>query len=353
MGFQGATFVIQELLPASAVYRGGDAARFEWDAQHHDIPRRGWMLGVDLRTKRTDYPGAQEPTEQVLGSNLKPFTLEGSWRDKWRQPGYADLTRRQFEALVVRGNQVRLEYRGVTAIGLITSFEADYRWAGWINYEFTVSTHRRGEADILTRPRSPRTTLDPRSHQLQLKRRLQELPVSTAPPNFGGNPLANAILGLAADFNNAVADIADAVDAAALAPIGDVANAMKVLASSFTVARGRAQLLIDKLGAIRSDVGGARTSFAAATMDAWVRGLLLQARQASSMAWEAENDVVRRAEPDILTIHEARAGESLYAIALRYYNTADAWRTIAQRNGLEGFALAGGELLIIPEGPRR
>lgn len=353
MGNEGARFVIQELLPPSAAYRGGEAARFEWDSQHRNVPFKPWTMEITQRTKRTDPVGAESPVEQVLGPMFEPFTLQGRWLDKWNQAGYAELTRRQFEALVKRGNSCRFEFRGVTYIGIITKFRLDYHWHAHQEYLFTVSPHRRADSDTLARPRLPRTTLDPRTHQLQLKRRVEELPINAAPPNFGGNPLATEILALAAGFNNSVADIADAVDAAVLAPLGDVASAMRVLASSFTIARGTAQLLIDKLGAVRSDVDGVQTSFALATMDAWVKGLIAQARRAQDLAWQAEDDVVRRAEPDVLTVHEARSGESLYGIALRYYGSPDGWALIWQRNGLESFSLLGGELLIIPEGPRR
>lgn len=353
MGQDGARFIIQELLPASAVYRGGDAARFEWDSTHRNSPQGEWPMGVQLRTKRTDYGAPGQVTEQVLGASFKPFELSGRWSDKWNQPGYAELTRRQFEALVTRGNLCRFEFRSISYIGLIIDYDCSYQRPSEQLYKFTVSPHRRGDSDVVSRPRSPRTTLDPKTHQLRLKARLLELPVSAGPPNIGGNPLVDAILGLANAFNNAVADIAAAVDAAVLAPLGEVTRAMKVLASSFAIARGQAQVLIDKLGSIRADIDGIQTSFALATMEAWARGLMLQARQATDIAWQAEDDVVRRAEPDILTLHEARANESLYGIAIRYYGSPDGWRTIAQRNGLESFSLAGGELLIIPEGPRR
>lgn len=353
MGADGGRFTIQELLPASAVYRGGDAARFEWDAQRKSIPVAPWSYGVQLRTVRTDYPGGGAVTEQVLGANFKPFTLQGRWVDKWNVPGYAELTRKQFEALVLRGNLCRFQFRGVTFVGLITDFDCDYKRPQDSKYKFTVSAHGRGETDLVARPRSPRTTLDPKTHQLQLKQRLEELPIANPPPNFGGNPIAREILALAGAFNNAVADVADAVDAAVLAPLGDVAKAMQVLAASFAITRGRAQQLIDKLGAIRSDVAGVQTSFSLATMDAWVRGLVRQARLATDLAYRAEDDVVRRAQPDVLAIHEAKQNESLYGIALRYYGSPDGWRLIAQRNGLESFALQGGELLVIPEGPRR
>jgi hypothetical protein len=146
---------------------------FAWSADDHAIPRGPWVFGVKQRTVREDYPGSENPSEQILGWNYEPFTLTGVWDDRYGGENFALNTWLGFEALTKRGNPVRLSFERVTITGVITSVQFSYKRADLIEYQFTVSPHFRTPDETvldLSPDRKDRLMTDPRE-TVQLARR--------------------------------------------------------------------------------------------------------------------------------------------------------------------------------------
>lgn len=89
---------------------GGPGAEFEWTPENRALPLGAWELPVVQRSVRHEYPGATEPSEQVLGPAYEPMTLSGVWDDRYMGAGAALEEWRDFEAMVKRGNRVRLSF---------------------------------------------------------------------------------------------------------------------------------------------------------------------------------------------------------------------------------------------------
>jgi nucleoid-associated protein YgaU len=83
-------------------------------------------------------------------------------------------------------------------------------------------------------------------------------------------------------------------------------------------------------------------------LEAWARGLAYQARVMVNLAWRAAQDLSARVDPDALALYRPKAGESLYSISIRFYQTPNRWRDIYERNRLRTFTLSGLETLVIP-----
>lgn len=372
MGRLGARFVIQELLPVAAPYVGGEPARFEWDVEHRNVPHDGLNFGLQLRSKRTDYPGSTKPSEQVLGAHFKDFSVSGRWLDKWNYPGYANETRQLFEQLVTRGNLCRIEFLDYRFVGLIKDVDFDVKNAIDVGYTFAVSVHE--EAAIYRNLGFGERVasggfVSPRDHAAAVEDMLEAmLPTHTDPvvgeiPGSGSNSmlpthlqgttLHGRAIRLVKQIDERVQSLKASVDAAVINPVSDAASALLTIASGFALIRGACQSTIDELAAIRSDEQASMSALETLNFDTWRLGIQGQCFVMMGRAYQAEQQAVAQAKPDILRIHEAKSGDTLIKLSLLYYGTVDSWQVIADRNGMVGATVTPGAFLIIPQGPRR
>src|ERR1700760_3127605 len=105
------------------------------------IPVQPFPLGGKQRTVRTNYPGAQQPSEQVLGPDLKPSKFSGKLDDRYNFLGYAVQEMRRLEAMFKRGNPVRIQYMSIVREGLIVDWDFGYLREWQITYAFEMSVH--------------------------------------------------------------------------------------------------------------------------------------------------------------------------------------------------------------------
>ncbi len=377
MGLDGSKFVIEELLPVASKTRGATPAKFTWDVEHRNMPEGAWEYAITQRSNRVDYPGGDSPTEQILGPNYEPFEMKGAWLDKWNYAGYARDTRRDFEVLVRRGHLCKFICNDIVFVGLIKNLRVQVKNMFTIRYQFTVSPHNRGASeDELSFKSSGPSGKDPRQRAMEVQAKNERLvdamvsqavfqnvnktismpqgpAVPTMPLAAQASILQGEILSLSRSITNGVDDIFSALDKAVLSPVTDTLSALKVLASSFAIVRGRCQQVIDRMATVRSDTQTIQSAIDLHQFHAWSRGISLQATLMWGDCYNAEEDLVKKTTPDIMALHLAQPNESLYRVALRYYGSPTAWKIIAERNHIEGFMLNGGELLVIPEAPRR
>ena len=314
-------------------------------------PMRPWTMGGQLRTSRTDYPGARTPSEQVLGPHHVPFTLSGRFDDRYNFPGYAVKEQRRFEALCRRGNPVRIQFQNQAFECLITEWSFDYHRAWYIQYSFTVSVHDR--PDQLDRSdRSPPKTKSPQeaADQLGLVTITMLENIGIAPKFLLASQIVvetNARIGTLTDTRDGIGATLDsrefAVDTNTQSPFAR-------LATQFRTAARTATDLLQDLAEVRSDVDlGAKTVGGVLDFEDWSRTLRFQSRALLGLGRQAAQDLEERNEPDALAVYRPAAGESLYAISRRFYGTPFAWRLIADHNNLSSVTLTGDELLVIPE----
>lgn len=368
----GATFMITELNTLGGAPPPGGYQKFEWDEAHRSIPEKPWSAGVHQRTKRTDYPGADDPTEQVLGPNFTPFTLRGSWDDRYNSygvsdeiirtgtpgeirelsGGYAVQERDRFKEMVRRGNLARISFEQETFVGIITDFDWDYFHRALIGYSFTVSPHHQQPGGYFALKRSPRSVLNVQQLRSEVGAELDEaLTVHARAPEHSlvGTIFldAEAIVG---DWTAALTEIDTAIEQRQLTPELEPTASLLRLAQQFYTMGTIGVDVLDLLHATDADEAlnyesGGRTIL----YDYWARGLMYHARRMVVVGRRAAAELQQRAEPNALGLYTPQAGEHLYKISTSFYGTADHWRAIAKRNGLDSYTLTGEELLIIPE----
>jgi hypothetical protein len=363
-------FTIIELKRQGAITPGasdaGTGERFDWTAgyrQAKDLTKGGaracpikpWPLSGQMRTVRTDYPGARTPSEQVLGPQHDPFALHGRWDDRYNFQGYAVEEMRRFEAMCRRGNLVRFQFQGQVFEGLIKSWRFQYKMNWLIEYEFQVSVHLRTGEDDLT-DRSPETTPTPSEDFDKINVGVQAAADAhdTAPKNaIGGSIFTGSTSALDALINNrdVLGQTLDQHDIGPTATLDTRAqNPFKRIATQFRAVASSSAALAAVTTDARSDTSlGLRTPLSVLGFESWSRSVRFITRTVLRAATIAAQNADSRDEPTATRLYRPHAGESLYAISRQFYGTPHAWRLIADRNRLRTFQLDGTELLIIPE----
>lgn len=348
-----ATFVLEEI-SANKALPGGGPYRFEWDASHKSIPVSPWNFGVELLTARTDYPGSQYPSEQVLGSRFTEFTLSGSLNDKYNSPGYADLTRVQLETLARRGNPVRISFEGVTVQGLVKAITFDYRRAWDIGYEITFSPHFRVVGDEFGNSRKPGEQANPYGIALELSSHIEELRAKDAvrPVGLIVGTLEADTGSIFDEFDELLGKFNAALSARFIASIDFRPQIFFQYLSSLLYSNAAiCKTLYTKYiyAAPGTDLTAPDDAMAQFNYEDWAHGLAIINRRFFLLSILRARELAKRAKPDGTRLYRPTKNESIYQISTQFYGSPHAWRIIADRNGLADFVLEGTELLIIPE----
>lgn len=352
-------FTIQEMRPTSSGLVP-DGELFSWtsDARAPNglrggaraAPKGVWSIGLRQRTSRTDYVGARTPSEQVLGSAWKPFTLSGRWDDRYNFPGFATAEWRRMTNLVGRGPLVRVSYQQVVFDGIITDLDCDYRRSWDISYAFTLSPHQTPALFDLTR--SPDTVPSPSQIFDDV-----DLAVQATLDADAGAPRTVMTGTLAVDTEANLAQmaadresLAATLDGRERSPLAKPVDAFTRLATQYRAVRASAFDTLVDLGEARSDVDLAvQTAIGVLDFEDWSRSVRFGARLAMGSAYRGDVACSELAAPDAEHFYRPQAGEHLYAISRKFYGTPHAWRLIADRNNLTSFELTGDETLVIPE----
>lgn len=358
------TFTITELRSDSDPQHADDGARFDWTADSSPVtpfdgtkgggaracPIKPWTISGAQRTVRTDYPGAQLPSEQVLGPSRRPFTLNGRWDDRYNGAGYALAEMSRFEAMCKRGNLCRFAYGPVVLEGLITEWAFDVQRLWDIDYSFTVSVHQKPNELQLTR--SPETPTDPIKALDDFDLAVQAMldADGVAPRSIVAGTLADEVTEALTNTTVARQRLADTIDARDSSSPERPVDAFTSIATQFRAGRAAAYDILVITSAVRADLNLATlTPIGVLDFEDWIRSLRWTARVAMGRGRAGDLASTERAEPNAVRLYRPRRGESLYAISRKFYGTPHAWRLIYDRNALATFELLGTETLIIPE----
>lgn len=352
-------FTITELMPD-----GREIRRFGWTADltppsgfkggARAVPKKTWDIGGKQRNNRIDYPGSDgEPTQQILGYVRDDQTFKGRWDDRHNFPGYAKQTMLEFEELVARGNRVRIQYASQVFVGVIVEHSAPYLMERLIDYSFTLSVHRRGHDELLASlegfgvgPIPIGQSVDNvESYVLAM----EEIDGDRPQHIVGelGDTVANAMNDLSVGLGVLQASL-DNTEVTVV--VDDAITPFRRLSTQLRSIRGASIDTVQSTYDARSDVSLAtKDAINALNFEVWTRGIRENGRRLSSVCYDTALEVEERDAPAAQSLYRPFAGQSIYAVALRFFGTADAWRLIAERNSLRTITLTGDELLVIPE----
>lgn len=330
--------------------------KFVWTAERQSGPRGPWEFETRVRTVRKDYPGADEPSEQILGTNYEPFQLQGIWDDKYNGQGFAVQTWQSFEQMTQRTPLVRVSFEQIYFTGVLTNFKISYFRANRIGWEFTMSPHFRLTPGDARRQRQtpPVVTYRPVDYSRQIRTLIDA--ALTAHGEAPRGQAAGDTIGQIGTALGAIVEKSDLIERAITGrmltgSLGIAVNPVSVVAQAFAAMRIQTQALLNLTqaatvtGALAWDSG-----IGILAWESWVRGIAFLTRQLALQADLAARQLAAQAQGRPLAFYRPGQGESLYGISNRFYGTPHKWRDILDRNGLSVMVLTGAELLIIPAG---
>jgi len=262
-------------------------------------------------------------------------------------------TMRRFEALVQRGSLCRFEFETLAIVGLPKDADFDYKRASYIGYNFSVSPHYRqvGEINVGARRKIPdalRPVTEFRDVSIEAAA-FMEAVFAVAPTKTMKGTTHTDNRGILDQVHQGVADLVSAVEWRVTAGEETLVD-LKRVSNALNVIKGQAAAMITSVASLKSSTALAYDNAVdSLDFDAWRCGLSSYARKLAITSVQGRNELARRVEPKAVALYRPRQGESLYAIAQRFYGTPTAWQQIANRNGLTTIVLQGTELLIIPE----
>lgn len=351
-------FTITELKRAGDGGYIDTPVKFVWTNENYAAPRGSWKFGLEQRSVREDYPGTEEPVEQVLGPNYKDFSLNGVWDDRYGGRGFALNTYREFEALVQRGTLCRFEFESISIVGLIKDADLDYKRSSLIGYTFTVSPHYRVSGSTGTgttvRRKAEEAFKPVTEHRdaviaaTEFMELVYQGAIDRVAKQVTGTTMADT-RGFLDSLRDAANKITDAVNQR-LDPTIETFEALRRIANGLAVVKGSAAGVLTQVAAMKSSVNMAWDSAVGALdFDVMRTDLSRYSRMLVLTGHQGRNDINRRAEPKAVALYRPHKGESLYTISQRFYGTPSMWRLISTRNGLQSMTLQGTEVLIIPE----
>lgn len=357
-------FVIIELTAAGDPSVADVGERFEWTSDSRPTvefdgatgggaracPLKPWAMPMEQRIIRTDYPNAALPSRQIMGPRYGKQTFRGHWDDRYNGTGYAENELARFEGMWRRGNLVRVQYGAQVFEGVIEAFTPTWLKAWRVEYEFTLDCDGRpGQQDRIRTPATPEdpsTSLDRVDVAAQAMTDADQL----APRGAVAGTLADDVTSQLTATITARDSLAATIDQRDIAPPEQPVDGFTRIATQFRSVRKSASDMLVRLAEVRADQDMAvRTAIGVLDFEDWTRTLRWQARIVMGAARDGDDAATSRAAPDATRLYRPHYGESLYAIARKFYGTPHAWRLIYDRNALQSFTLIGGETLIIPE----
>jgi hypothetical protein len=328
------------------------------------LPHQPFEYGGTQRIVREDYPGASEPTIQVLGPRESDVTIRGHFKVN-KLPKSSDFLRdvayeyqKLMDAIRIRGNLCKLTLNGAGG--------------EWVRYGFVEETkfrlrtlqHIEYECSFVVvgfnPPKGFRIIDDGDFDLVKINKDLIRLADSelAKATNFP-EPLPQSLTDV---LNNAIGGVAE-VTSALTGLVDGVINDAQQLLNTANRAIGliknlratisRASRNIGALGTQTQGLAGSFRTQGDATRNTLINFRYLHSTQRGFASlqsllaqYQKQFEIYSRSVP--LVRHLIRDGDTLQSISQQYYNSPDNWKAILDHNKLETTQLVRGRVLEIP-----
>jgi hypothetical protein len=323
------------------------------------LPYQGLEFSGQQRTATTWYPGNPKATQQVLGVQLEPTEMRGTWKTKFLRFGSAedyevtgggflestlpseDLVL-AFEALRDRGVEVRVTWGTVVRYGLLQQFTAT--WAREEDVEWSATFEWNGATETPWRSGDPTVAGQSVLEGIQgMDDAGAEMPVDSLQFNVAAQALATR----------------QAVRDRALGLLGATRNLLQRTQTGLTAAQSMVSratyLAADAIGFVSRlrDENYVRTSLVddvAGVLGVEVWRLRMSGQVLALAAKGAQDAKATELsyQPPAQEVVVVRQRTTLRQLALTAYGDADAWGQIAEANGLQVSVVEAGTRVVIP-----
>lgn len=322
---------------------------FEWTGDTHTSMQGELKTSLHVQTARRVLPGSSNVVEHCMSASWEPFECNGEWSDRWAGSGFAWDTYLAFARMVQRMPLVRLTLDKMSYVGILTNFTSRYRTVDQIYWSFMISPHLNEAvgAPVPTPPRKVerQSITQWASEARDLADTLQESLI-----NAQSLPIKTEDVLSANDQQLEIEDAVSRVENISINVQVTTPAQLLLLATAFRRVRGAGINLSAGVQTTRADQAVSyEDALLSLNYEIWRTQAYTNGLLATGRARQAELDMRARAGQHPRAIYRPRQGESLERISMRFYGTADSWRTIYDANHLESLVLDGTEELIIPQ----
>lgn len=325
------------------------------------MPHNSLDFGGTQQIVKEYYPGASEPSVQVLGPREDDITIKGRLKLKRFKVddadgirGLAESYQRQLDAIRLRGNLLRIELGEWKRWGFLERSKFMMKTLKDIDYElsFIIVGFNRPQNCKFTENNSDTVAssnkdLNNAAAQLLLKQ-----------TNFP-DTMPRSISDFLNDQIGAVADVVATVTGFVDGVIGDVqsvANSANRAVGMIKYARAYISRTVRSISQISYSISNLGSAFSteAEKASAQVRNISFingtKSDMTSIQAYLAQLQLRYQsiAQTTPQARHLVQAGDTLQKISIKFFNTPDRWKNIYDHNKLTSTNLVSGTVLEIP-----
>lgn len=334
------------------------------------LPKKPLRLAVKQRAKTKWNPGSPMATQQPLGPELPPTTVNGHWEERyiadltidWATLDGAPIKTLQelhdlFEDICRKGQTVEVGWQAQARRGLLTEFVPEWRRADELDWSMTFTWYGLAE----TVPGMVGSVqIDTGTLATDWTDELRDLIAKAKAPFDTIQEYADAVDRQVRKVTTAISEIAAAAESMVDAVTSPLATLRSVMGIMDTV-RQEARTLKETVEATLSErimspllpasiaTGATVDEPRRVKMELWRRTLSDKARTLSAKAVMDSAEMERQLKPLTVAVFKAGAETDYRDVSLKYYETADDWRALALFNGHSTPNPPEGDLVVVPQ----
>ena len=322
------------------------------------LPFQGVEWASSTKTKVHWYPGNPVATMQVIGPQLDPTTMHGTWSDRFL-PGQVDqegfgaghLATAEdmvaaFESIRDTGARLRVQWGVTTRFGILTRFVPSWIRPQDVNWSLEFTWYGKEEA-------APRAGTNPAPSSSDLRRATTALDddFMLDPPQVDTSFL-HSIQGRIDSIRGQVGQVFDGLRTVQR-EVNLPANAVRQVVAAVEDLREQTNEVLQTCADVPYVYAQTLDSVVdVLSVESWRRLTALRARQQRAVAQEQGDLLAAQADPAAVQIITVPQDTTLRQIAAQVYGNADDWQLLADVNDLVGSIVEAGTRIIVPVKPK-
>lgn len=316
------------------------------------LPYQGVAWEGSTRTKNVWYAGNTVATQQILGPEEDPTTIEGMWKNRF-MPGSVQVVGFEtpntalqlvqiFETLRIAATELRVQWNEFVRYGIIKRFRVQVDRIQDIKWECEFEWRARNE-----------------NVQIRAAKPSKQLPTIRSAMNNIDDILAFDPDPIIPDFRTQILSKIKAIRGQAT-KLFDIVRQVNYLVRTPAAVLGAMATAVESIRLEAEDTISQLTDTPRTTMmtsdrlsdvlsvETWRMSVAYATHNFAGIAQRKERETVKQARPGALTIITVPQDTTLRKISLDVYGTADNWQDIADFNQFEGSQVPAGTVVIVP-----
>lgn len=334
------------------------------------LPKKPLRFAVKQRHKTKWNPGSPVATQQALGPELPPTTINGHWEERYIADSTIDFatldgtpvkTLQELHDLFIdvcrKGQTVEVGWQAQARRGLLSEFVPEWKRADELEWSMTFAWF--GLAEALPGMVGS-VQVDTGTLSTDWTDELADLVRKVKAPFDTIQEYADAIDRQVRKVTTAIGEVTAAAEAmvdAVTSPLATVRRVMGVLDTvrheavtlKQTVEATVSERIMSPLLPRSISSGATVDEPRRVKMEVWRRTLSAKGRSMAAKAVMDAAELERQLKPIAVAVFKAGADTDYRDVSLKYYETADDWRALALFNEHSTPTPPQGDLIVVPQ----